>query len=73
LGGAGATCGLDKGAVLTQLCSWWLYGIEVEVSVSHKPKFGPSAFSGSPQSGAHGTKTSHACHTLDTPLVFGTC
>jgi len=44
LGSAGATCALDKGAVLTQLCSYWLYGIEVEVSVGHKPKFGPSAF-----------------------------
>jgi len=42
--------------------------IEAEETVSHKSKLGPSNFCAPRQSGAHGT--SHACHTLDTPLFI---
>jgi len=45
--------------------------IEVEETVSHKCYFFTEQFLRPCQSGAHGT--SHACHTLDTPLMTRIC
>jgi len=61
---------LDKGALLMQLCSKWLYGAqnrgsrncESQILMFAKQFMRPCQS----RRGAHGM--CHACHTLDTPL-----